>query len=87
MKRGRASCPASTLPGEGVIGRGPEALVDLLASPDIAAWHCLHVWTGRPAAHAIAMGQPFALRAIEPVLIDLANVYSETVWPGGRRPS
>jgi hypothetical protein len=31
------------------------------------------------------MGQPFALRVIEPVLTTLARVYRETVWPGGRR--
>jgi hypothetical protein len=31
------------------------------------------------------MGQPFALRVIEPVLSALARVYLETVWPGGRR--
>ena len=75
----------STVPGEGVIGRGWEALLRLLAGLDIAAWHCLHVWREWPAADAIAMGHPFALRAIEPVLTALAQVYLETVWPGGRR--
>ena len=75
----------STVQDEGVIGRGWEALLELLAGLDIAAWHCLHVWTEWPAADAIAMGQPFALRVIEPVLTALARVYLETVWPGGRR--
>lgn len=50
-----------------------------------ARWHCLHVWRKWPAADAIAMGQPFAFRAIEQVLVDLAKVYLETMWPGGRR--
>jgi hypothetical protein len=31
------------------------------------------------------MGQPFALRAMEPALVDFARVYRESVWPGGRR--
>jgi len=31
------------------------------------------------------MGQPFALRVIEPVLTALVRVHLETVWPGGRR--
>jgi hypothetical protein len=74
----------STVRDEGVIGRGWEALVDLLAGLDIAAWHCLHVWTEWPAEDAITMGQPFALRVIEPVLTALARVSLETVWPGGR---
>jgi hypothetical protein len=76
----------STLPDEGVIGRGWEALVDILAGLDIAAWRDLHVWTEWPADDAIAMGQPFALRAMKPVLTALARVSLETVWPGGRRP-
>ncbi len=72
----------STLPEEGVIGHGSDALVDLLAGLDIAAWHHLRAWTEWPAADAIAMGQPFALRVIEPVLAALARVYRETGWPG-----
>ena len=32
------------------------------------------------------MGQPFALREVAPVLTDLARVYLDMVWPGGRRP-
>ena len=75
----------STVRDEGVIGRGPEALHELLPGLDIAAWHDLHIWREWPAADAIAMGQPFALRAVAPVLEDLARVDLETVWPGGRR--
>jgi hypothetical protein len=30
--------------------------------------------------------QRFALREVAPVLVDLARVYLDTVWPGGRRP-
>ncbi len=74
-----------TVRDEGVVGRGWEALHELLAGLDIAAWHDLHVWREWPAADAIAMGQPFALRAVAPVLVDLARVYLETGWPGGHR--
>ncbi len=75
----------STVPDEGIIGRGWEALHALLAGLDIAAWHDLHIWREWSAADAIAMGQPFALRALAPVLEDLARVDLEAVWPGGRR--
>jgi hypothetical protein len=33
----------STAPDEGVIGRGWERLLGLLAGLDLAVWHCLHV--------------------------------------------
>jgi hypothetical protein len=42
----------STVRDEGVIGRGPEPLHELLAGLDIAAWHDLHVWHEWPAAGA-----------------------------------
>ena len=75
----------STLLDEGVIGRGWEALVDLLAGLDIAAWQELPALTGWPAADAIAMGQPFAPGHRPPVLMALARVNLETMGPGGRR--
>ena len=31
------------------------------------------------------MGQPFAFRAVARVLLDLARVYLDTVWPGRGR--
>jgi hypothetical protein len=34
------------------------------------------------AEEAIAMGQPFALRGVAPVLVDLARESLGTVWPG-----
>jgi hypothetical protein len=75
----------STVRDEGVIGRGPEALVDLLAGLDIAAWHGLHVCPcvaghrrDRDGAAVRAPGDRARAHA-------LARVYLETVWPGGRR--
>ena len=50
----------------------------------VVAQHDLHVWGEWPAEEAIAMRQPFALREAAPVLGDLARVYLDTVWPGGR---
>ena len=48
-------------------------------------WHDLHVWREWPAEEAIAMGQPSALREVVPVLVDLAHVYLDTLWPGRGR--
>jgi hypothetical protein len=73
----------STLPDEGVIGRGWEALLDRLSTLDRTNWHDLHICGEGPAEKAIAMGQPFALREVSPVLVDLARVYLGPVWPGG----
>ena len=36
-------------------------------------WHDLHIWREWPAEEAIAMGQPFAMRELVPVLVDLAQ--------------
>jgi hypothetical protein len=63
---------------------GWDALLDRLSTLDRATWHDLHIWREWPAEEAIAMGQPFALREVAPVLTDLARVYLDTVWPGGR---
>ena len=32
------------------------------------------------------MCQPFVTRELTPVLVDLARVYLDTVWPGGDAP-
>ena len=64
------------------LATGWDALLDRLAKLDRATWHDLHVWREWPAEEAIAMGQPFALREVAPVLVDLARVYLDTVWPG-----
>ena len=45
----------------------------------MGAWHDFHIWRERPAAEAIEMGQPFALRELLPVLTDLARVYLDVV--------
>ena len=65
---------------------GPEPqLLDRLTKLDRTTWHDLHIWREWPAEEAIAMGQPFALREVAPVLLDLARVYLDTVWPGRGR--
>ena len=61
--------------------KGWDALLDRLAKLDRRTWHDLHIWREWPAEEAIAMGQPFALREVGPVLVDLARVYLDTVWP------
>jgi hypothetical protein len=38
----------------------------------------------REPSAALAMGQPFATRELVPVLVDLARVYIDAAWPGGR---
>jgi hypothetical protein len=65
------------------LASGWDALLDRLSRLDRTAWHDLHVWREWPADEAIAMGQPFALREVAPVLVDLGRVYLDTVWPGG----
>jgi hypothetical protein len=66
------------------LSSGWDALLDRLSTLDRTVWHDLHVWREWPAEEAIAMGQPFALQEVAPVLTDLARVYLDTVWPGGR---
>ena len=66
------------------IATGWGALLDRLSRLDRTKWHDLHIWREWPAEDAIAMGQPFAVREVVPVLVDLAVVYLDTVWPGGR---
>ena len=69
------------------IAKGWDALLDRLARLDRTQWHDLHVWREWPAEDAIAMGQPFATRELVPVLVDLARVYVDAVWPGGSGPA
>lgn len=64
------------------IGEGWDALLDRLRSLPVDDWHCFHIWREWPATEAIEMGQPFAGREVAPVLVDLARVYLDTVWPG-----
>jgi hypothetical protein len=66
------------------LASGWDALLDRLPTLDRTKWHDLHIWREWPAGEAIAMGQPFALREVAPVLVDLARVYLDTVWPGER---
>jgi hypothetical protein len=75
----------STLPDEGAIGRGWEAAGRAPRGPLHRRLARPPRWTEWPAAEAIGMGQPFALEAVAPVRVDLARVYLEIVWPGGRR--
>jgi hypothetical protein len=67
------------------LAKGWAALLDRLAKLDRTRWHDLHIWREWPAADAIAMGQPFATRELVPVLVDLARVYVDAVWPGRGR--
>ena len=67
------------------LGTGWDALFDRLTRLDRTTWHDLDIWREWPAEEAIAMGQPFALREVAPVLLDLARVYLDTVWPGWGR--
>ena len=66
------------------LGAGWDALLEHLRDLDPAEWQVLHVWREWPAEQAIAMGQPFAVREVAPVLVDLARVYLDTIWPAGR---
>ena len=67
------------------LGAGWDAVLERLQDLDPAEWQVLHIWREWPADQAIAMGQPFAVREVAPVLSDLARVYLDTVWPTGRR--
>ncbi len=67
------------------LAKGWDALLDRLSKLDRTTWHDLHIWREWPAEEAIAMGQPFALREVPQVLLDLATVYLDTVWPGRGR--
>ena len=60
-------------------------MFDRLSKLERATWHDLHIWREWPAEEAIVMGQPFAFRAVARVLLDLARVYLDTVWPGRGR--
>lgn len=62
-----------------VVGRGWDALAGLLSALPEGVWHDLHVWREWPADEAIAAGQPFALRAMVPGLLDLAAVYEVVI--------
>ena len=69
------------------IATGWDALLDRLARLDRTQWHDLHVWPEWPAEEAIAMGQPFAIRELVPVLVDLAQrVPGHGVAGGGDAP-
>ena len=65
---------------------GPEPqLFARLSKLDRRTRHDLHLRRVWPAEQAIAMGQPFALREVAPVLLELAQVYLDTVWAGRGR--
>jgi hypothetical protein len=70
--------------GGRLLASGWDAVLDRLSTLNRTAWHDLHIWREWPAEEAIAMGQPFALREVAPVLTDVARVYLDTVWPGRR---
>lgn len=61
------------------VGIGWEALADRVTALPADAWHDLHVWREWPAEQAIAAGQPFAARELEPVLLALAEVYLDII--------
>ena len=67
------------------LANGWDALLDLLSKLDRRTRHDLHLRRVWPAEQAIAMGQPFALRGVAPVLLDLARVDLDTVCPGRGR--
>ena len=71
-------------PDGSILGEGWDALADRLAGLPVDHWHCLHVWREWPAEEAIAMGQPFAVREVLPVLADLAPVYLDVIGPRPR---
>jgi hypothetical protein len=68
-----------------VMGRDWAALTSALRDLPLGKWHDLHIWREWPAEEAIAAGQPFALRSMAPVLLDLAAVYEAVVGYGGKR--
>jgi len=65
-----------------VVFRGWPAMQERLIAVPATQWIDLHIWRAWPAEEAIGAGQPFALEALAPVLLDLAPLYLEIV---GRR--
>jgi hypothetical protein len=63
----------------GVAAEGWDGLVHLLEKLPATEWHDLHFWREWPSDEAVAMGQPFAHRALAPVLTDLARIYIEVI--------
>jgi hypothetical protein len=61
------------------LGRGWDAFLARLEDLPASAWHDLLLWREWPADQAIEMGQPFALREIVPVMVDLARVYLDVI--------
>ncbi|MEO8273418.1 MAG: hypothetical protein ABI620_05090 [Chloroflexota bacterium] len=74
-------------PGGEAIAAGWDGLLKALEGLPERRWHDFHVWREWPAAEAIAMGQPFALRELVPVLADLAPIYLDIIaaQTGGAR--
>lgn len=66
-------------PDDRVLAEGWDGLLGLLEALPAGIWHDFHIWREWPAAEAIGIGQPFALRELVPVLIDLARVYLDVV--------
>ena len=58
-----------------IAGREWDFVADTLAAIPAALWVDLHIWRTWPAEEAVAVGQPFALRELAPVLTDLAELY------------
>lgn len=69
-----------------VVGRAwPEIRAGILSlRPD--AWIDLHLARARPAADAMAAGQPFALGRLAPVLVDLGRPCPADAGRGNREP-
>ena len=62
-----------------LLGEGWDELADSLARLPVDRWHCFHVWREWPAEEAIAMGQPFAVREVLPVLMGLVPAYLDVI--------
>jgi hypothetical protein len=61
------------------LGRGWNALLARLEGLPAGTWHDLQLWREWPADQAIEMGQPFALRELVPVMVDLARIYLDVI--------
>jgi hypothetical protein len=83
MEDGRIVMRTRT-PSHEVCGRGWDEMAKWLQALPKGDWHNLHLWREWPADEAVNGRQPFAVRELLPVLLDLADVYLSVV--GRARP-
>jgi hypothetical protein len=65
--------------GQRALARGWDELAASLAAAPKDKWVDLHLWRTWPADEAIAAGQPFAMRELMPVLVDLGRIYLDVI--------